>query len=265
MFMDEVFINKAFENGLQAFKLKQEGQGYSLSHEFELNIVEFLVHLYGKINILNPYMIRNDDSLKENLTLYGATKEDIDTLFNLLNDYDKWLNSTERGKNTLIESIYRILAKLVVCKNNSMVVSDGEMRYYQDYFALTNKRVSQLVDMMAVSRENVVNALNNAIKEDEIEKAKPEPEPLYLAAAEYEKYGLDFEDVEKLPEGKVIELNQDIELKEEEAAERAKRFKPKQILLSSGNGFVDALVLFSIMCTEIMVGIVVTVIIARLG
>ena len=263
MFMDEVFINRAFENGLQAFTNKHEGKEYSLSHEFELNIVEFLVHLYGKINILNPYKIRNDDSLKENLMLYGATKEDIDALFDLLNDYDKWLNSTERSKHTLIESIYKILAKLVVCKTNSMVVSDGEMRYYQDYFALTNKRVSQLVDMMAVSRENIVNALKLAIEEDKAEKSKPEPEPLYLAASEYEKYGLDFEDVEKLPEGKVLELNQDIGIREEEAAERAKRFKPKQILLSSGNGFVDALVLFSIMCTEIMVGIIVTVVIAR--
>ena len=263
MFM-EVFVNNALENGIQAFIAKHEGKEYSLSHEFELNIVDFLVHLYGKINILNPYKIKNDASLVNNFMIYGASREEIESLINLLGEYDTWLNGTTREKNDLVERIYAILAKLVVYKTSSMTVSDGEMRYYQDFFNLTNKRISQLVDMMAVSRENIVNSLNKAMEEHKRELEKPEPEPLLLPVDEYEKYGLDIEDVEKLPEEKIQLLNKEIKTRDENETNGGRtKDKPKQLVLSSGNGFVDALVLFSIMCTEIMVGIIVTVIIAR--
>lgn len=260
----EVFVNKAIENGIQAFVAKNEGKDYSIAHEFELNIINFLSHLYGKLIILNSYKIKDEESFRNNIMVHGASEEDVDTLFNLMDEYDRWLSSTSRDKNDLLARIYALLAKLVIYKTGSTNISDGEMRYYLDFFALTNKRMNQLADMMAANKDEVVNALDRAKTERQKELDKPKPEPLLLPEDEYEKYGVYLDEVEKLPEDKIRELNKEIKRRDEnETSGGTSKDKPKHLVLSSGNGFVDALVLFSIVCTEIMVGIVITVIIAR--
>jgi hypothetical protein len=260
-----MFINEAITNGIEAYKAKSQNQQFSLSHIFEYKVIEYLITLYGKINILNPYQIKDENSFKNNLMIYGADKETINKLINLLNKYNIWLNSSSNSeKNTIISEIFYILSKLSLLKNKVKTLSPSEMEVYQNFLNLKDNKIKQIVEMSAINKEEVLNSWVKA--EDDIKKADIPKEPIYLPEDEYKKYGIYPEDLENLPEDKIKKLNKDITDLDDNASSggRAKNDPPKQLILTSGNGFIDALVLLSIICTEIMIGIVITILIARL-
>ena len=262
--MNNIFINNAITNGINAYISKSNNEKYPLANIFELKIIEFLITLYGKISILNPYKLKDADSLKNNLIVYGAMPNDIDKLFDLLNKYNQWLNSITQEKNTIIKEIFEILSNLVILKNKAVVINSEEMKYYEDFFALKEPKINQIVEMSSISKEDVINTWIKAV-----EKSKQEPvtdEPLLLSKESYLKYGLTMDEVKKLPENKIRDLNKEIknrDINEGNPNGGSSKEKPWQLVLSSGNGYVDALVLFSIMCTEIMIGIIITVVIGR--
>ena len=63
------------------------------------------------------------------------------------------------------------------------------------------------------------------------------------------------DDISKMSEDKVKNINNKIIEKEKEESKRSKKFNPKNIIITSGNGFVDTLMLLCIMTTEIVIGI----------
>lgn len=259
----QIFINEAITDGITAYLKNNSLDNFTKSHIFELRIIEFLIKLYGKTDILNPYTIKSEESFKNNLMVYGATSEEIDKLLSLLNEYHIWLNSTSRDKNNLMKEIFKLLSGLVILKNNNVVISSEEMKYYEDFLSLKDSKIYQIVQMLSTNPLEVKNIWPEAVA-----KSKEEPikeEPLYLSDAEYEKYGLIMTEVKELPEEQVKKLNAEIKNRDEgDNSGGTTKNKPWQLVLTSGNGYVDALVLFSIMCTEIMIGIVITIIIRRL-
>ena len=72
----------------------------------------------------------------------------------------------------------------------------------------------------------------------------------------YEKHGLSINQVKQLSNLKVNEINNIIVENEKEVKER-NNFNPFKLVLSSGNGIVDTLVLFCIVITEIFIGFLV--------
>lgn len=260
-----MFVNNAITDGINAYLKKKNNEDYPKAFYFELNIIEVLAKIYGDISLLNPYKLMDVDSLKNNLIVYGASTEEIEKLFNLLNEYKIWLNSTVREKNNIIKEIFEIISDLVIFKNKSVTINSEEMQYYEDFLSVKDPIVNQIVKLSSLNIDDVIKVW--PMKLEESKKVPPKEEPLYLADEEYEKYGLFMDEVKKLPKEKVKELNKEIKTRTEKESNgnNGGNTKPWQLVLTSGNGYVDALVLFSIMCTELMIGIIVTIIIGRLS
>lgn len=258
-----VKMNKEIELGVKDYLLKKQNPDSSVTYYFEYAIVDFLIRLYGSINIMNPYQLKSDESLKNNLVIYGASMEKVNELFILLDEYGNWLQSKTKEKNGVVDKIFNILGDLVKSKRESNTISEEDLKYFESFFSLKDNKLRALVDMISENKESILSIWPNIIKEKEPEK--PKEESIYLPKEKYEEYGIDFEEVEKLTQEKVKELNAEILKREKnDNPGGTTKDKPLKLVLSSGNGFVDALVLLSIMCTEIMLGVIVTIILARL-
>ena len=85
-----------------------------------------------------------------------------------------------------------------------------------------------------------------------------EIEPDLLTKTLYEKHGLSLNEVKQLSNLKVNEINSMI-ITEEENNEKIHKLNPFKLVLSSGNGIVDTLVLFSIVLTEIFIGFLIAI------
>ena len=252
------FINDSISYGISNYMLIKQGKDYDKAHIFEVYVIRCLCKIYGDINIINPYRIGNENSFKSNLIMYGLKVNEMEEFIKLMEDYSKWLNSVKQvGKTDITSKIEIILINMIIERNKSIKFSKEEIAFFDKYFDPVNNNFATLHDLITKDVSIVPmywnrkkSLFNNDIKFKLIRND-------LLSSSIYNKYGLDKESLEKMSEEKVRNINNRILEKEKEENKRSKKFNPKIVILTSGNGFVDTLMLLSIMTTEIMLGIMI--------
>ncbi len=262
--MNNIFINDSIDAGISNYLLIKQGMDYDKAHIFETYIIRCLCKIYGDINILNPYRINNVNSFKANLIMYGLSEKEMNEFISLMGDYSKWLNSEKNvGKTDITSKIEIVLINMIIYRNKIIKFTDNEIEFFDKYFDPKNNNFATLHNLitkdinivpMYWSRKKVL--LNNNIKFKRIRND-------LLSSSVYDKYGIDKDDMSRMSEEKVRNINNRILESEKDTEKRSKKFIPKNLIITSGNGFVDTLMLLSIMTTEIMIGIMIALHVMR--
>ncbi|MBQ3021440.1 MAG: hypothetical protein IJD92_04390 [Bacilli bacterium] len=256
--MNNIFINEAISSGISNYLLIKNGKDYDKAHIFEVYIIRCLCKIYGDINILNPYRINNENSFKSNLIMYGLNLETMKEFISLMDEYSKWLNSKkEVGKTDITSRIEIILINMIIERNKTIKVTDEEIEFFDKYFdpsnnnfATLHKLITKDVNIVPMYWNRRKVLLNSDIK---LKKVRND----LLSSSTYDKYGIDKNELSKMSEEKVKNINNRIIENEKRENKRSSKFIPKNIIITSGNGFVDTIMLLSIMTTEIMIGIMI--------
>ena len=252
------FINDSISYGISNYMLIKQCKDYDKAHIFEVYVVRCLCKIYGDLNIINPYRIGNENSFKSNLIMYGLKVNEMEEFIKLMGDYSKWLNSEKQvGKTDITSKIEIILINMIVERNKNIKFSKEEIEFFDKYFDPVNNNFATLHNLITKDVSIVPMYWNRrkSVLSGDV-KFKLIRNDL-LSSSTYSKYGLDKETLEKMSEDKVRNINSRILEKEKEDNKRSKKFIPKNIIITSGNGFVDTLMLLSIMTTEIMIGIMI--------
>ena len=188
----------------------------------------------------------------------------MNEFISLMGDYSKWLNSEKNvGKTDITSKIEIILINMVIYRNKIIKFTDNEIEFFDKYFDPKNNNFATLHSLitkdvnivpMYWNRKKVL--LNNNIKFKRIRND-------LLSSSVYDKYGIDKDDMSRMSEEKVRNINNRILESEKDTEKRNKKFIPKNLIITSGNGFVDTLMLLSIMTTEIMIGIMIALHVMR--
>ena len=258
--MNQIFINEAITNGLNAYINKISDKPYSSSHYYELTIIELLVKIYDRINIVVPYKTKYERTFITNLQVYGLSSEDVSKFINALNDYNSWLLGAKGTYTDSVITIHKILIKMILLKNLYKGLSKEEIEYYDYYLSVKEIRLKKILDL---ATNNIDDTINLWVRKRNIYLYKhnyvfEEIEPDLLTKTLYEKHGLSINEVKQLSNLKVNEINSMI-INEEENNEKLHNLNPFKLVLSSGNGIVDTLVLFSIVLTEIFIGFLIAI------
>lgn len=256
--MDKIFINDSIANGISNYLLIKQEKDYDKSHIFEVYVIRGLCKIYGELNIINPYRINNENSFKSNLIMYGLPIKDMNDFVNLMDDYSKWLNSKNNVIKTDITSkIELILINMVIYRNKITKFTNDEISFFDNFFNPLNNNLEKLhslitkdIDIVPMYWSRKKSLLGNSIKFKLIRHD-------LLSSSTYNKYGIDYDDISKMSEEKVKNINNRILEKEKEENKKKIKFNPKNVVISSGNGFVDTIMLLSIMTTEIMIGVMI--------
>ena len=256
----ETFVNDSILIGIKKYLNEN---AYDNSYIFEEYIIKMLVAIYKEADIINPYKLNNVDHLIDNLCVYGLTELEVRRFFDLLDIYNKWLNSNRKTKNNVFAEICKILIKMIILKSNYIQISDKELKFYDMFFKLSNNNIRSMVEMSCINPGFVSNYWERK-KRGFLHRGifvLEEMKPNYLSEEVYLKFGLNMDEIKKLSYEEVEMINNRIKAEEDitQSGGGRKNEKPMQLVLTSGSGFVDTLVLLSIMCTEIMIGIVITV------
>lgn len=256
----EIFVNNAITNGIKAYFGDDSA---SLEHIFEMQVVKVLATIYNETDIINPYKLNKAKSFKENLTSYGFSYNEVEEFLLLFNSYDKWLNSRRKDENEVLSRLFLLMMRMVVLKSRHVVISKEELSVYDEFFTLSDSRVRRIAMMCKTDIDMIVKKWQE-VKRRYILKQNQFlswVEPKLLAESMYVKYGVSLAEVKQLSNQAIEEINKQILREENDSNVQGgrKKEKPLQLVLTSGNGFVDMLVLLSIMFTEIMIGIIVTV------
>ena len=243
------FVNRAIDCGIENYLLKKNNEKYDKSHIFEVLVIEMLIHIYGEINIINPYKLKDSKSFIKNLQLYGLSSKSVYQFINLMDEYYRWLSSSNKKNDNVIERIKFILLQMVLNKVSEKNLSSVEVTYYVRFFE--NK---------IIGLSETCQLKKGFIDSESINFTYDLLLPDFFDEKKYKEFGISLNDMSKLSNETVEKINNKIVVEDADTERKKNRFViPLRLAISSGNGFVDTLVLLSVMATEIMIGIIIAV------
>lgn len=253
--MEKTFINEFIDCGIRNYLLMKDNVMYEKEHTFEMYVIKALCKIYGEINIINPYKIQSENSLKCNLLMYGLSEKEMELLFSYFDMYEEWLDSDNVGKTDLTTKIEKMLINMILIKSRKRNIDEHTLEWFDSFFDPVDNNLAKLHSLITVDNDVVPNywkrkklGLSNKVNLVDIRTD-------LLAKDDYATYGINIKDVEKMSHDQVKVLNDKIQEKEKKT--KNVKFKPRKLIISTGSGFVDTIMLLSIMATEVMVGLII--------
>lgn len=254
----KVFVNNAMHNGIINYLNYIDNKPIDKIHVFEFYVIQTLVTIYGEINIINPFKLGKEESFKKNLMLYGLKESEMEMFIKYMGDYNNWLNSPhEVPKTKLPIQIESIIINMILHKSNFQKITSSEIEKYNDFFDPLDIDLMRVQNLIVEDKTLIPSLWRRKRFQLEGDIILETIEPELLSPEIYTKYGLSIEDVKKLSNLKINEINETIKKEEMNSEGDKPRFDPRKLILTSGSGFVDTIVLLSIMATEIMIGLLI--------
>lgn len=265
--MENIFINEAFDSSIKKYIALAKSNNEIIANSFEIMVLKMLAVIYGETDIINPYIIKSEKSFKQNITKFGYSGEDYE---NFKNDFLEYYYIEEENKtlkikkcNNYFVKIQKSLIDMFFSKKSNYRVTEEEENIFFDLLYTT-----KTTNPLRMSY-NYLTAKNYREVEDyfyeKVEEAQTPVEPkksnvLNIEAYEILNYSLtdianmDSDSVDKLNENvyNFFDIEEDAENKTDLLNEAISNYKRYNQKLTSGNGYVDILLVFAIVMTGVL-------------
>ena len=132
--MKTYFVNEAFEKAINDYLESKNKQESILYNSFLVVVIRMLINIYSELDIINPFSIKNEDALDENLMKYGATITEINNLKRLIDGfykiYKKNMNVVDKEDNIYFIEVQKCLIDLFTIKRVNFGVTDEEQKKF---------------------------------------------------------------------------------------------------------------------------------------
>ena len=133
---EEYFVNIAFENSIKQYLDASSNKDSIMYNTSLVVVIRLLALIYGKLDILNPYYLKNSIVFMNNLGKYGLSKSEI-ALFkdDILRFYEFEVANKNRKikqKNPYFTLVQKYLTDMFVAKKKSTDVSLTEEETFLD-------------------------------------------------------------------------------------------------------------------------------------
>ena len=269
--MESYFINEAIEKAINDYMNSKDKVESVLYNSFLVVVIRMLISIYGELDIINPYQIKNEDAFKNNLMKYGASKENVDNLFELISNFYliERRNSLaiKREENTYFISVQKALIDLFTLKRLNFDLTENECKDFFDllYTPGTSNALRQSYNYLNASDIYEVASYyqNKMLEEKEPELADDKN---LLKFDIYKLFNVSIADISKMSAKEIDTLNKEIYKsfdisenainKDYLLDEKLKEIKMQNSPITTGNGYVDILLIMSIIVTTIMVVVI---------
>ena len=269
--MEPYFINEAFTQAINDYMSSKDKKEGILYNSFLVVVIRMLINIYSEIDIINPYQIKSEEILINNLMKFGASKEEIDNLFTLISNYYliERRNSLaiKREENTYFIDVQKALIDLFTLKRLNFGLTENESKEFFDllYTPGTSNALRQSYNYLNASDiYEVASYYQNKM----LEKPKEEKEEAknLLKFDIYKLFNVSIADISKMNSSDIDKLNKEIYKsfdisenainKDYLLDEKLKEIKMQNSPITTGNGYVDILLIMSVIVTTIMVVVI---------
>lgn len=266
--MDKVFINNAFSKAVNNYTKSNDNVQGVMYNSFLVVVIRSLISIYSELDIINPMVIGDEELLKENLAKFGYDKTDIEVFLSNLQLFDDFeiLNETNnvKKKNPYFLIIEKDLINMLIKKKLNFFITEHELKDFYDLLYTPNStnplRVSYNY-LMSNNEWEIDNYFKTEMKNN-VKVVLPKEKHLLNPKA-YEILNYNIEDIKNMSETEINKINSLVfdyfKIREnainkeyllEKAIEVMEREKDK---ITSGNGYVDILLVLSVIITIVMV------------
>jgi len=272
--MESKFINYAFDNAIKSY-IKDADKNEIVGNSFILMVLKMLASIYGEVDIINPYLIKNENSFMKNIIKFGYTEEKyIEFVDNFKKYYEIETKNNELNvkiNNPYFVIIQKQLIDMFCLKKKNFYVSNMEQKDFFDllYTSKTTNPLRSSYNFLTASDPNEVeNYFYEQVDKCYEKEAPKEKNVLNIEAYEILNYSLtdiatmDHESVDKINENvyNFFEIDKEAENKNDLLNLAVLNYKRYNSKLTSGNGYVDILLVMGIVVTVILVLIIITLI-----
>ncbi len=258
MGMDEVIseeITLAIENYLST---KEQALSSSLS--FPVIIIRTLVEIYGELEIINPYLTKNKKAFDSNLLKYGFPKEK-------LNDFKKcfeaFCHTLKESNNIFLVRIEQYLIEMFFLKKKRIGLMPDELANFKKYICLSDNTYLTDYTNYYIEDKKLLDyyfARQNYLSEHTIDLTPVKKTTLFIDA--YLLLGYTVEEVSKMTSEELESANHKVyaffkidendENKRDLLIDAVNYYKRYGNRLTTGNGYVDLLLIVSVVATLVL-------------
>lgn len=275
--MDKVFINEAFSKAINDYQNSIDNPQGIKYNSFLVVVIRLLVSIYSELDIINPYMMEDEDLLKTNLAKFNYNKTNIELfLSNLELFYDYELVNEKKkikSKNPYFIEIQKSLVDMFICKKLNFYITEEETNTFYDLLYTPYSKNPLRVSFNFLQSKDPLE-IDNYFRKEMREKIKVilPKEKNYLNVKAYELLNMSFDNIKNLSENELNKVNSEVydyfkirenAINKEYLLEKAIEAKLRENnKITSGNGYVDILLVMSVVCTALMIlGIIVFILI----
>ncbi len=274
--MERVFINEAFTKAINDYLSSVENPKGVVYNSFLVIVIRLLIVLYSELDIVNPMVINDEELLKNNLAKYGYSKNDLEMF---LSDLQVYYDIEKENENKMIKmqnpyfiTIQKELIDMLIAKKLNFHLKEKEVQDFYDLLYTPYSKNPLQVSYNFLMTDNVLeidNYFRKQMKENVKMVVPREKHLLNVKAYELLNYSMD--QINSMDANEIDRVNHQVydyfKIREnainkeyllDKAIEAIEREKNK---VTSGNGYVDILLVMSIICTVIMVVGIITFIV----
>ena len=269
---EEYFVNIAFDKSIKSYLNYKDNKDSVSYNTFPVVVIRLLALIYGKLDILNPYYLKNNIAFMNNLCRYGITNSEI-ALFkdDFLRAYEFEEDNKSRKiklRNPYFTTIQKYLVNMFVAKKKNQEVSLLEEEKFLDLIYSTHTKNPYRISYNYLNSDDVnfiekyyYSKLNELDITRELTLDKTISGNLNLEALNL--LGLNLSNLKNMSNEEINEaqnkayeyfevdaqsINRDSELNK--AVDYYKLYGKK---ITTGNGYVDILLLMSVIITSLSV------------
>lgn len=266
-----IFINQAFTNAINLYlENKQSSDSIEFS-TFPVMVIRTLILIYGELDIINPFRTNNEDRMggfDSNLTKFGFSKR---ALTNFKNCFQKCIEN-QTHPNIYFLKVEKYLIDMFFYRKKVINTTEEQIKSFQSYLYLSSnsnelmkkdalKYVDSCIELDLYFQSKLFESNHNFV-------LLPYKQNTLLPEA-YTTLGYTLEMISQLDEQTLGQLNNKIlnffkiDPNEVEKNERLKEaisyYQRYGNSITTGNGYVDMLLLLSIVATVMMTLFAITV------
>lgn len=263
-----IFINVALTNAIKDYlnyKTTPDSKEYN---SFLVNVIRMLVFIYGELDIINPYRTNNIAGLggfDNNLQKFGLSDNELNEFKNQLMVYYQNESNLKLLSSSFV-TIQKLLISMFLLKKSHILISDDEVNIFKSmlYFKEdTNVFKVELYNSLTPNSSEIMNYFNSLLHEQKHNYVFTKHKDIALSQEAYQIAGYNIVEVMNMNEKEIENVNnkvfhffriKDTDLNKRKRLESAiEYYKKYGNTITSGNGYVDTLLLAGFIATGLMI------------
>lgn len=262
-FINDV-INKAIEDYLK-FKATPANPMFST---FPVMAIRTLIYIYGELDIINPYITRNEQSLggfDSNLTKYGFPEEKVEDFKNAFLKYQESLTKNVIPNEGMV-MIQKYLMEMYLMKEKNMhldISLEEEFKSYLYFSSNPNPHIQKDLPLLGNHANELQSYFQSIAFEMHHNFSLEEERRIIYPYVAYQVLGYNINQINALSDIDLKKVNDNVlnffrinkeEPNKEDMLLKAISYYQKYgNRLTSGNGYVDMLLFLSVLVTTLFI------------
>lgn len=259
-----LFINEAIQSGIQNYLTYKSNPNREEFNTFIVVVIRTLALIYGELDIVNPYRTNNEKGFDENLKKFGFPAEELEAFKQDMLTFYQNQGNDEIGAYLFLE-IQKKLVDMFALRKSHVLVSDENIDQFKDL--LYTKRDANpykfaLYNKYTPNSDTILHYLSSKLFLIKHDFVLNENKEITLRADAYQLAGFNAVEVMNMKEEEILNINnkvyhffriKDTDINKRNRLEDAiEYYKKYGNTITSGNGYVDLLLLLSVIATGLM-------------